>query len=224
MDPDSTVNSRMNSGINSGINAALRTPARTALRSPARTSTDSARRSPTGVASDLQIAGDILEVQHLLPPAREHPCTVADFAGLARSVAADRARWQHLVRYEPHSRWRHRLRTAPGYEMWLLSWVPGQGTEAHHHGASSGVLTVLDGALTEHTRRGAATLAPGAQRVFAPGSVHRVVNDFLEPAVSLHIHYPGRAHMPVHARRNGTGRAAAAVRTAEVAESGSVPV
>ncbi|MEU8967649.1 cysteine dioxygenase, partial [Streptomyces sp. NPDC048491] len=35
--------------------------------------------------SDLQIAGDILEVQHLLQPAREHPATVAEFAGLARA-------------------------------------------------------------------------------------------------------------------------------------------
>ncbi|WP_327259177.1 MULTISPECIES: cysteine dioxygenase [unclassified Streptomyces] len=161
--------------------------------------------------SDLQIAGDILEVQHLLQPAREHPSTVAEFVGLARAIAADRAQWAPLVRYDTTSRWYHRLRTVPqalgsaagqtplGYEVWLLSWVPGQGSGRHDHGPSSGVLTVLDGRLTEHTERGTRTLAPGAQRVFAPGYVHEVVNDSIEPAVSLHIYYPGLTEMPMHA-------------------------
>jgi quercetin dioxygenase-like cupin family protein len=156
--------------------------------------------------SDLQIAGDILEVPHLLQPARKHPSTVAEFAGLARSVAASPDRWRHLVRYDSTTRWYHRLGTGPGYEMWLLSWVPGQGSGIHDHGRSSGVLTMLDGALTEHTRRGVHTLIPGAQRVFTPGYVHGVVNDCLEPAVSLHIYYPALTEMPVHSARCATGQ------------------
>ncbi|MEU9760568.1 cysteine dioxygenase family protein [Streptomyces sp. NPDC047987] len=161
--------------------------------------------------SDLQIAGDILEVQHLLQPAREHPSTVAEFAGLARRIASDRAQWAPLVQYDATTRWYHRLRavapvpgssragkTSVGYEVWLLSWLPGQGSGRHDHGPSSGLLTVLDGRLTEHTERGARALAPGAQRVFAPGSVHEVINDSLEPAVSLHIYYPGLTEMPMH--------------------------
>ncbi|MFC8915185.1 cysteine dioxygenase [Streptomyces sp. NPDC047821] len=148
--------------------------------------------------SDLQIAGDILAVQHLLQPAKAHPSTVAEFAGLARSVAADRAQWAHLVEYDATTRWYHRLRTGPGYEVWLLSWVPGQGTGMHGHGDSSGVLTVLEGELTERTDKGARLLNAGAQRVFAPGYAHDVVNDSLEPAVSLHVYYPGLTEMPMH--------------------------
>ncbi|MGW7051711.1 cysteine dioxygenase [Streptomyces sp. NPDC054887] len=153
--------------------------------------------------SDLQIAGDILAVQHLLQPAREHPATVAEFAGLARSIAADRAQWEHLVSYDATSRWYHRLRTGPGYEVWLLSWVPGQGSGMHDHGPSSGVLTVLAGELTEHAGKGRAprTLGAGAQRVFAPGYAHDVVNDALTPAVSLHVYFPGLTEMPMHAAR-----------------------
>ncbi|MCX5412137.1 cysteine dioxygenase family protein [Streptomyces sp. NBC_00059] len=151
--------------------------------------------------SDLSIAGDILEVQHLLQPARPHPSTVAEFVGLARTIAADRDRWAPLVRYDTTTRWYHRLHTGPGYEVWLLSWVPGQGSGRHDHGLSSGVLTVLDGELTEHTARGAVTLTPGAQRVFAPGYVHEVANDSLEPAVSLHIYFPGLTEMPMHSAR-----------------------
>ncbi|MDR3083928.1 MAG: cysteine dioxygenase family protein [Streptomyces sp.] len=168
--------------------------------------------------SDLQIAGDILEVPHLLQPPREHPATVAEFAGLARSIAADRSRWEHLVRYDATSRWYHRLHTVPqdldsaragqtpiGYEVWLLSWVPGQGSGPHGHGRSSGVLTVLHGALTERTERGTRVWSAGAQRVFPPGYVHEVVNHTLEPAVSLHIYYPGLTEMPtlpLHAAQN----------------------
>ncbi|WP_406008580.1 cysteine dioxygenase family protein [Streptomyces sp. NBC_00637] len=148
--------------------------------------------------SDLQIAGDILEVPHLLQAPREHPATVAEFVGLARSIAADRAQWEHLVRYDATTRWYHRLRTGPGYEVWLLSWVPGQGSGPHDHGGSSGVFTVLDGELTEHTEHGRRVpAAAGAERVFAPGYVHEVVNDSLEPAVSLHVYFPGLTDMPV---------------------------
>ncbi|MEO3979010.1 cysteine dioxygenase family protein [Streptomyces sp. CAU 1734] len=148
--------------------------------------------------SDLQIAGDILAVQHLLQPAPEHPSTVADFVGLARSIAADRAQWAGLVQYDAGSRWYHRLRTGPGYEVWLLSWVPGQGSGTHDHGESSGVLTVLEGRLTERTARNSLDLPAGAQRVFAPGYAHEVTNDALEPAVSLHIYFPGLTEMPMH--------------------------
>ncbi|MFI7388862.1 cysteine dioxygenase [Streptomyces sp. NPDC049813] len=159
--------------------------------------------------SDLQIAGDILEVPHLLQPAREHPGTVAEFAGLARSVAADRSQWEHLVEYDATSRWYHRLRTGPGYEVWLLSWVPGQGSGLHDHGPSSGVLTLLHGELTERTQGGARTLRAGAQRVFGAGYVHEVVNDSLEPAVSLHVYFPGLTEMPFHSPACSTARPAA---------------
>lgn len=154
--------------------------------------------APARVESDLQIAGDILSVQHLLQPAREHPATVSEFVGLARSIAADRSEWEHLVRYDATTRWYHRLRTGPGYEVWLLSWVPGQGSGLHDHGASSGVLTVLDGELTEHTARGSLTLGAGSQRVFAPGYAHEVQNDSLDGAVSLHVYFPGLTEMPMH--------------------------
>ncbi|MEU9652415.1 cysteine dioxygenase family protein [Streptomyces sp. NPDC048110] len=170
--------------------------------------------------SDLQIAGDILEVPHLLQPPREHPATVAEFAGLLRSLAADRTAWEHLVRYDATTRWYHRLRTGPGYEVWLLSWVPGQGSGRHDHGPSSGVWTVLEGTLTEHTERGTRALRAGTQRVFAPGHVHEVVNDALEPAVSLHVYYPGLTEMPMHSPQcsaaagqdTGAGTAAAPAR------------
>lgn len=153
--------------------------------------------------SDVSIAGDPLALPHLLPPVPQHPSTVAEFAGLARSIAADRARWAPLVRYDATTRWYARLQTGPGYEVWLLSWLPGQSSGLHDHGRSSGVLTVLQGELRERalTARGETgrALAAGAQRAFAPGYVHEVVNDSLEPAVSLHVYFPGLTEMTPYA-------------------------
>lgn len=153
--------------------------------------------------SDVSIAGDPLAVPHLLPPVPAHPVTVAEFAGLARRIAEDRAHWAPRVRYDTVTRWYDRLRTGPGYEIWLLSWVPGQGSGLHDHGRSSGVLTVLEGALTERALGGNGevrrSLSTGHQRVFAPGYVHEVVNDSLEPAVSLHVYFPGLTEMTPYA-------------------------
>lgn len=163
--------------------------------------------------SDVQIAGDLLAVPHLLQPAPAHPRTVAEFAGLARTIAADRAAWAPLVEYDATTRWYHRLRTGPGYEVWLLSWLPGQGSGRHDHGPSSGVLTVLAGELTEHTARASHLLGPGAQRVFAPGYVHEAVNDSLEPAVSLHLYFPGLTRMPMHAAHRDTATGTPRART-----------
>ncbi|MDI5965206.1 cysteine dioxygenase [Streptantibioticus silvisoli] len=160
----------------------------------------------------MSIAGDPLAFPHLLPPVPEHPATVAEFAGLARSVAADRASWEPLVRYDALSRWYARLRTGPGYEVWLLSWLPGQSSGRHDHGPSSGVLTVLRGSLTEHATgpSGAAErrLTTGAQRVFVPGYVHEVVNDTLEPAISVHVYFPGLTEMTPFPACTAPGRSA----------------
>ncbi|MCK1813536.1 cysteine dioxygenase family protein [Streptomyces sp. XM4011] len=155
--------------------------------------------------NDNEIAGDPFSVPHLLQPVAEHPSTVAQFAGMATALAGDRECWAPLVRYDETTRWYHRLRTGPGYEVWLLSWVPGQGSGRHDHGASSGVYTVLEGALTERTGDGPGhRVTPGPLRVFAPGFVHEMVNDSLEPAVSLHIYFPGLTAMPMHPQRART--------------------
>ncbi|CAM5375405.1 cysteine dioxygenase family protein [Streptomyces viridifaciens] len=166
--------------------------------SPAVRRTDG-RRWADGL-SDVSIAGDPLAFPHLartdLPG---HPTTVAGYARLVREIAADRARWEPLVRYDALTRWYARLETGPGYEVWLLSWLPGQSSGFHDHGESSGVMTVVRGELIErsltHAGEGARTLRPGGQRVFSSGYLHEVVNGALEPAVSIHLYTPGLTAM-----------------------------
>ena len=150
--------------------------------------------------SDVSIAGDPTAFPHLartdLPA---HPTTVAGYARLVREIAADRDRWEPLVSYDPLTRWYARLETGPGYEVWLLSWLPGQGSGFHDHGSSTGVMTVVQGELAERSLtgegEGSRALRPGGQRVFSAGYLHEVVNASLEPAVSIHLYTPGLVEM-----------------------------
>ncbi|GAA4851552.1 cysteine dioxygenase family protein [Kitasatospora terrestris] len=155
--------------------------------------------------SDVSIAGDPLAFPHLartdLPA---HPTTIGGYAQLVREIAADRARWEPLVRYDALTRWYARLETGPGYEVWLLSWLPGQSSGFHDHGRSAGVMTVVQGELTERSLTGEGeatrTLAPGGQRVYSAGYLHEVVNAALEPAVSVHLYTPGLVEMNHYAQ------------------------
>ncbi|GLW75241.1 hypothetical protein Kpho02_75380 [Kitasatospora phosalacinea] len=160
------------------------------------------RPSPrwTDGLSDVSIAGDPLAFPHLartdLPV---HPTTLGGYARLVREIAADRDRWEPLVRYDALTRWYARLETGPGYEVWLLSWLPGQSSGFHDHGRSSGVMTVVRGELTERSLtaggEGSRALAPGGLRVFSTGYLHEMVNAALEPAVSIHLYTPGLVEM-----------------------------
>jgi len=134
-------------------------------------------------------------------------------AALAVALAVRTDLWSHLVEYREESRWTHLLPTAdlaPALDpslhpelaesqVWLLSWLPGQGTPLHDHGASSGAFAVARGTLTERVVAGrdgraphqsTADLAAGRVRFFGPHYVHQVVNTLHEPAVSVHVYSP----------------------------------
>ena len=52
-----------------------------------------------------------------------------------------------ILDYSTERRWWARLGLTEGVELWLLSWLPGQGTEPHDHGGSAGSFTVLTGTV-----------------------------------------------------------------------------
>lgn len=109
---------------------------------------------------------------------------------IARAFAADRSRWATFLRYDPDERFATLVESTGGQEIWLMSWLPGQETDRHDHGAAAGAFTVVSGTLTEHVvHRGTAlSLSPGQSRVFGPGYVHQVRNLGPDPAVSVHVY------------------------------------
>ena len=115
---------------------------------------------------------------------------------VVRDVAAREQEWSGLVRYAEDPRWYQRLSREDDHEVWLLSWLPGQGTGFHDHGGSAGAFAVARGALQEWTAAGgrpspvAATRAQGEVRSFGSWYVHHVINASAEPAVSVHAYSP----------------------------------
>ncbi len=89
------------------------------------------------------------------------------------------------------------IHAAPGAEIWLLSWLPGQITPIHDHGGALTVTTVLSGVLFEERfERHGALVRPawtarrevGALDPIDPAAIHRVRP--LGPAITLHLYAP----------------------------------
>jgi predicted metal-dependent enzyme (double-stranded beta helix superfamily) len=120
---------------------------------------------------------------------------------LSEIVARTAARadhWRDLVRYDPERRWYQRMELTGDYEVWLLTWQPGQGTGFHDHGGSAGAFAVARGELQEQVVRGSGlirevavrTVIAGGVRSFGPRFVHHVTNHADGPAVSVHAYSP----------------------------------
>jgi predicted metal-dependent enzyme (double-stranded beta helix superfamily) len=138
-------------------------------------------------------------------------------AGLAAALAAAAPYWLPLVEYRSTSRWTHLLAADsaadlldPGLhadlasaQVWLLSWLPAQGTPLHDHGASAGAFSVVRGTLTERVvgagrgsvRESTHEQSAGRVRHFGPHYVHQVTDDGADAAVSVHVYTPGLAWM-----------------------------
>jgi mannose-6-phosphate isomerase-like protein (cupin superfamily) len=158
-----------------------------------------------------------------LPPANlsPHPLTTSapsrpstGNAAVATTLALRPDLWRPLVRYQEETRWTRLLEhdlledvldpslhdDLAAAEVWLLSWVPGQGTALHDHGPSTGAFAVAQGVLSErvviagrggrHPREVTGDLGAGRVRYFGPRYVHQVRNAGTEPAVSVHVYAP----------------------------------
>jgi predicted metal-dependent enzyme (double-stranded beta helix superfamily) len=120
-----------------------------------------------------------------------------------RRLAATPRQWMSRVRLSADGRWYERIHVDGSYEIWLISWLPGQATGFHDHGGSAGAFCVVWGALEEHRpggsgRRPATTTArvtAGRVRSFAPEFVHDVRNSSEAVAVSVHAYSPPLAQM-----------------------------
>jgi rhodanese-related sulfurtransferase len=107
------------------------------------------------------------------------------------SMFASSDGWIDKVRLRAEGRWYERLYHDPDYDIWVISWLPGQSTGFHDHGASSGAFVVATGILEEHlpgelTR----VIHPGKPRTFGPDYKHDVRNASLAPAISIHAYSP----------------------------------
>jgi hypothetical protein len=153
-------------------------------------------RSVRVVADQALSPYTLVEELSCLPPCLRPR---ANHLALARGWAHDPGMWPHARRSNPGRRWYHRLHSAPDHEVWLLTWLPGQGTDLHGRGPSAGAFIVVSGELVEqsfedgqlHSRR----LAAGNGREFSREHIHCIGNSGDGPAVSVHVYGPALSTM-----------------------------
>ncbi|OJF12575.1 cysteine dioxygenase [Couchioplanes caeruleus] len=136
-----------------------------------------------------------------------------DHLAIAHRLAAVPQSWPVTPQFDAVDRWYHRLAAEPDHEVWLLTWLPGQGTDLHDHGGSAGAFHVFSGTLVEETvadspggppRVTVRELGEGAGRRFGTRHIHRITNRSNRPAVSIHAYGPALTTM-THYRIGASG-------------------
>ena len=142
-------------------------------------------------------------VRHVTPGHAEAPTmlSLARLAEIVRETAAAERSWRPIVRFTDEARWFWRLELATNYEIWLLSWLPGQHTGFHDHGEARGAFAVAQGELRESLAESGRTdirhrtAAAGSVTSFGGRHLHDVSNVAAEPAISVHAYSPPLAAM-----------------------------
>ena len=145
--------------------------------------------------ADLHPKLDVPFLRDIIHPERDL-WTPRELRELTSTVAAELTTpLLGILRFDPDRRWWARLGPTEGVELWLLSWLPGQGTEPHDHGGAAGSFTVLTGELAEDYRYPGGPIRSARRPVgsalgFGAGRAHRVVNQGTIGAASVHAYSP----------------------------------
>jgi hypothetical protein len=137
------------------------------------------------------------------------PLNPVELLEYAKFVADEVLAGRYPVRYDEAQRWHQRLYRDRRVDLWLISWLPSQGTQLHDHGGSAGAYTVLAGELAEAVYRPDVVPRGWSQPPAEPGPtlierrhpsgsgvgfgahyVHDVRNLSTAPAVSVHAYSP----------------------------------
>jgi quercetin dioxygenase-like cupin family protein len=145
-----------------------------------------------------------------------------------RFYAAEVASGQYPdIDYDPDERWHQRIYRDRRVDVWLISWLPSQGTQLHDHGGSSGSFTVLDGSLTEAVvgsgRLRDTERSAGDSVGFGPRYVHDVRNLSDAPAVSVHAYSPPLTSMTFYDLADGRLETLATIATDDPEPAAGVP-
>jgi hypothetical protein len=130
-------------------------------------------------------------------PSRPAPIalTPLELVEYTRFLAAEVASGRYpYIDYNAEQRWHQRIYRDRRVDVWLISWLPTQGTQLHDHGGSSGAFTVVSGTLAESVyvpSSGALrerSHETGKSVGFDGRYIHDVRNVATAPAVSVHAY------------------------------------
>jgi predicted metal-dependent enzyme (double-stranded beta helix superfamily) len=120
---------------------------------------------------------------------------VAQLDTLVQAIVAHPELWQPLTMQATDRRRYRLLYEDDRIDVWVLSWMPGQGTGFHDHEISGVGLAVAQGMIVERQMllpSGATRLElrVGDTRQGPPGYIHSVAWGEGAPAVSIHAYSP----------------------------------
>ncbi|MCW2927673.1 MAG: cysteine dioxygenase type [Thermoleophilia bacterium] len=121
--------------------------------------------------------------------------TVDELQQLANAIADDPEIWEPLTIVDPHRRRYRLLYEDDRIDVWVLSWMHGQGTGFHDHDLSAVGLASAAGHVVERQMllpNGATSvdMVPGVSRPGPPGYIHSVAHVSGTPAVTIHAYSP----------------------------------
>jgi len=151
----------------------------------------------TTLSTDFDIHPDVTDplLLDLVHPDRPQ-WTPRELRDLTATVAAElTSPLLNVLHYGHSRRWWTRLALTSGVELWLLSWLPGQGTGPHDHGGAAGAFTVLLGELAEDYRYPSGPIRHLGHTVgnaigFGAGRAHDLGNAGTTPTASVHAYSP----------------------------------
>ena len=110
-------------------------------------------------------------------------------------LAAEPARWRHLVRHERDVRVYEEIFSDEHINAWLICWSGGQDTGFHDHDESAGAIAVISGRVRDErlaidAEPRAREFAAGQRFDIPPNAIHRVIHAGEQPAITLHAYSP----------------------------------
>jgi predicted metal-dependent enzyme (double-stranded beta helix superfamily) len=136
---------------------------------------------------------------------REELLTAEELLDLTLEIAGQTELWRPLIRYATEARWYEALLVSSALELWLIGWTPGQATPIHDHGGARGALTIATGRLVETAHAGPCLTRPrrtildkGTRVHFPPHHIHRVANEGVVNAASIHAYSPAGLEMRLY--------------------------
>lgn len=121
--------------------------------------------------------------------------SVKQLERFAAVLAADPARWRHLVRHERDTRVYKQIFSDERVNAWLICWSDGNDTGFHDHDESAGGIAVISGRVRDE--RLAVGSGPVVREVSAgecfnvpATAIHRVLHGGAEPAITIHAYSP----------------------------------
>ena len=139
------------------------------------------------------------------------PLSQSELAAEVRRLAGRPADWVTRVRLDPEGRWYEQIHMSGSFEVWLMSWLPGQSTGFHDHGGANGAFSVVWGTLEERvvSRSGIGaverSVTQAVVRAFGPHYIHDVRNPSADSvAVSIHAYSPPLTAMTRYELTAGT--------------------